>query len=119
MSDASTSVSDPALPPAERGLGGGVLNGDWPSRAADTVEQVVDSVRSKTTGPAIIASRAVVYGFVGVVLGVIALILLLVSAIRLLDSYLPRGVWLPDLILGVVLGLGGALLWRKRRPVIT
>jgi hypothetical protein len=79
------------------------------------VEHVVDTVRSKTTGPAIVASRAVVYGVVGAVLAIIAVTLSVAALIRVLDAYLPRGVWLPYLILGTVLGLTGALLWRKRR----
>ena len=114
MTDAPVSVDDPTSPAAPRGVGGGVLEGDWPVRAADTVERVVDTVRSKTTGPAIVASRAVVYGFVGAVLGIIAVTLLIAALIRVLDVYMPRGVWLPYVILGAVLGLVGALLWRKR-----
>jgi hypothetical protein len=116
MADAPASVTDPRPPVADHGVGGGVLSGDWPARAADTVERVVDSVRSKTTGPAIVVSRAIVYGFVGAVLATVALVLFLAALIRALDVYLPRGIWLPYLILGGLLGLSGALLWRKRRP---
>jgi hypothetical protein len=115
MTDAPVTVDDPTSPAAHHGVGGGVLEGDWPVRAADTVERVVDTVRSKTTGPAIVASRAVVYGVVGVVLAIIAITLLVVALIRVLDVYLPRSVWLPYMILGVVLGLVGAVLWRQRR----
>ena len=115
MTDAPVTVDDPTAPAAPRGVGGGVLEGDWPVRAADTVERVVDTVRSKTTGPAIVASRAVVYGVVGAVLAIIAVTLSVAALIRVLDAYLPRGVWLPYVILGTVLGLTGALLWRKRR----
>src|SRR5690349_25113812 len=102
MTDAPVSVADPTTADAPRGVGGGVLEGDWPVRAADTVERVVDTVRSKTTGPAIVASRAVVYGVVGAVLAIIAATLLIAAIIRVLDVYLPRGVWLPYLILGAV-----------------
>jgi len=115
MTDAPVTVDDPTAPAAPRGVGGGVLEGDWPVRAADTVERVVDTVRSKTTGPAIVASRAVVYGVVGAVLAIIAVTLSVAALIRVLDAYLPRGVWLPYVILGTVMGLTGALLWRKRR----
>jgi hypothetical protein len=93
-----------------------MIGGDWPTRAADTVERVVDTVRSKTTGPAIVISRVVVYGFVGLVLGIIAFVLLLIAVMRVLDAYLPLGVWLPDLIVGGLLGLAGLAMWRKRRP---
>ena len=76
MTDTPVSVDDPTSPPLHAGVGGGVLEGDWPVRAADTVERVVDTVRSKTTGPAIVASRAVVYGAVGAVLAIIAVTLM-------------------------------------------
>jgi hypothetical protein len=105
-----------ATPPPDAGLAAGVLGGDGPVRATDTVERVVDSVRSKTTGPAIVVSRVVVYGLVAAVLALVALVLVLVSLVRLLDVYLPRGVWLPDLILGAVLALAGGLAWHKRSP---
>lgn len=116
MSDVRPPVTATERPPADGGLAGGVIGGDWPARAADTVERVVDTVRSKTTGPAIVISRVVVYGLVGLVLGIIAFVLLLISLMRVLDSYLPLGVWLPDLIIGGVLGLVGLAMWRKRRP---
>jgi hypothetical protein len=116
MSDVRTMPPTPTTRTDDGGLGGGTLGGDWPVRAADTVERVVDTVRSKTTGPAIVISRAVVYGLVGVVLGIIALVLALGALIRGLDVLLPRGVWLPDLILGALTGLIGLILWRKRRP---
>jgi hypothetical protein len=116
MSDVRTVPPAPAPRATDGGPVDGALGGDWPVRAADTVERVVGTVRSKTTGPAIVASRAVVYGLVGVVLGVIALVLVVAALIRLLDVLLPRGVWLPDLVLGLVTGVIGLLLWRKRRP---
>jgi hypothetical protein len=98
------------------GLAAGMLGGDWPVRATDTVERVVDTVRSKTTGPAIVISRVVVYGLVAAVLGITALVLVLVALVRLLDAYLPRGVWLPYFILGAVLAVAGAVAWRQRAP---
>jgi hypothetical protein len=115
MSDVRTAPPAPA-PRATDGATDGPLGGDWPVRATDTVERVVETVRSKTTGPAIVASRAIVYGLVGVVLAIIALVLVVAAAVRVLDVLLPRGVWLPDLVLGVVTGVLGLLLWRKRRP---
>jgi hypothetical protein len=116
MSDVRPPASTTTTSPADTGLAGGVIGGDWPARAADSVERVVDSVRSKTTGPAIVISRVLVYGLVGVVLGIIALVLLLIALMRVLDSYLPQGVWLPDVIFGGLLGVAGLFSWRKRRP---
>ncbi len=103
-------------PEADRdgGLAQGLLGGDWPVRAADTIERVVDQVRSKTTGPAIIASRWIVYGLVAAFLGGAALLLLLIGLIRGLNVAIPGDVWIIYLILGVAFTVVGALLWRKR-----
>ena len=113
------STPQPAPPPtsdAPRDVaqGDGLLQGDWPVRAADAIERLVDQVRAKTTGPAIIASRWVVYGLVLAFLGIFALVLLVVGLVRGLDVAIPGDVWIVYAILGVVCLLGGLLLWRKR-----
>ena len=90
------------------------LGGDWPAKAAETIETVVDGVRRKTTGPAIVASRVVVYGIVAVVLGLIALVLVLITAVRLLDTVLPT--WGVHLLVGGVLTAAGAFCWTRRSP---
>lgn len=94
---------------------------DWPARAAGLVERYVGTVRDKTTGPVLSASRYVVYlstmALIGLVAGVLALILL----VRLLVSvtgYVP-GVdngesWLAYLVLGGIFLLVGLFLWRKK-----
>jgi hypothetical protein len=102
----------PVPPPADR---------DWPAQAADTIEQVVGTVRDKTTGPAITVARAVVYGTFAALVGTTCLLLLVVGSVRLLDSYLPDAVfgedhmWAAYLILGLVFVIAGAVLWRQRR----
>ena len=102
----------PVPPPPQR---------DWPAQAADTIEQVVGTVRDKTTGPAITVARAVVYGTFAVLVGTTCLLLLVVGSVRLLDSYLPDAVfgedhmWAAYLILGLVFVIAGAVLWRQRR----
>jgi hypothetical protein len=90
-------------------------DGDWPTQAADTVVRVVDSVRSKTTGPAITVARAVVYGLLAGILGVAALVLLAVGAVRAIDSYVPGEVWAAHLIVGSIFTLAGGFVWSKRR----
>jgi len=113
-------IPQPAARPsggeADRGAGpvDELLEGDWPVKAADTIERVVDQVRSKTTGPAIVASRWIVYGVVLAFLALAALVLLIVAVVRFLDIWIPGDVWIPYLILGLVFAIGGALLWRKR-----
>jgi hypothetical protein len=42
------------------------------------------------------------------------LLLLTIGFVRLLDAYLPQGVWLAYFLVGSVLMLFGLWLWRKR-----
>lgn len=104
----------PAPPPPER---------DWPAQAADTIERVVGSVRDKTTGPALTVARGVVYGTFAALVGTACLVVLVIMAIRLLDSYLPDAVfgedhmWAAYLILGVVFVVTGGVLWGRRHQI--
>lgn len=93
---------------------------DWPVQAAAKVETLVGQVRDKTTGPAITAARVVVFGTVILFAALLLVLLLTVGSFRLLGE-LSR--WLFDgrsypayLLFGILLGLGGLLMWRKRRP---
>lgn len=114
------STPQPAGPPptsdAPRDLaqGDGLLQGDWPVRAADAIERLVDQVRSKTTGPAIIASRWVVYGLVLAFLALAALVLFVIGLVRGLDVAIPGDVWIVYAILGAICLLAGVFLWTKR-----
>jgi hypothetical protein len=96
------------------GLGpvGDWLSGDWPVQAADRIDSVIGSVRRKTTGPAIVASRAVVYGLACVPFAIAAVVLLLVALVRGLDVLLPT--WTVHLILGAVLTAAGLFAWSRR-----
>lgn len=93
---------------------------DWPAQAADTIEQVVGSIRDKTTGPAITAARWVVYGTFAALVGLAVAILLAISAVRVMDVYLPdsvfgeRHTWVAHLIVGVVFSAAGMGLWSQR-----
>ena len=88
----------------------------WADQATDLIVQTVGTVRDKTTGPAITAGRAVVYGtFAGLVANV-ALILGLIAAIRVLTVYIPGNrVWVSYLIVGIPLCIIGIVLWAKAR----
>ena len=94
---------------------------DWPTKAADSIERLVGTVRDKTTGPALTVARAVVYGTFAALVGVAVLVLLIAGLVRLLDSYLPDSVfgedhmWASYLVLGVVFVVAGAVLWTRRR----
>jgi len=98
-------------------------NSDWPQKASQMVVQYVDTVRNKTTGPALVASRYAVYMFVIAIIGIIALILGFILLIRLLIistgklSFVESGQpWLAYFIVGGLCLLVGAFLWRKKEP---
>ncbi len=95
---------------------------DWPSEVADRIDSVVGAVRDKTTVPALEVARAVVYGAVVVVLATCIVVLLVIALLRLLYVYLPiqplaRRVWVADAIVSAIFLGGGALVWRRRRPL--
>lgn len=93
---------------------------DWPTKAADTIEHVVGTVRDKTTGPALTVSRGLVYGTFAAIVGVAALVFVVIALVRLLDSYLPDAVfgethtWAAHLITGLVFSIVGLFAWSKR-----
>lgn len=90
---------------------------DWTADAADTVEQVVATVRDRTVVPARAAAKAVVYGLLVGFFAATALILLAIGAFRFLDIWIPAGVWASYLIVGGILVIGGVLAWTKRNVV--
>jgi hypothetical protein len=89
---------------------------DWGLQATDTFVGLIDTVKTKTTGPLLKAVRALVYGLVIAVVGVVALIFTVIGLIRLINSYLPGDVWAAHLLLGGVFTLAGLVLWAKRTP---
>ncbi|MBV9661795.1 MAG: hypothetical protein JO337_11615 [Acidimicrobiales bacterium] len=94
---------------------------DWTSEIAGRIESTVALVRDKTTVPATLVARGLVFGLVVGVLAAAMLFLLVVALVRIADVYLPfqpvgRRVWVADAIASAIFLLGGALVWRKRRP---
>lgn len=96
---------------------------DWPARASATVVQYVGTVRDKTTGPALAASRNIVYAvaaaLIGVVIAIVGLVLLVRSLVAA-TAYFPfveeGETWLAYLSVGAIFLIGGLLLWRKKEP---
>ena len=97
---------------------------DWPAQAADTIVSVVEKVRDRTTGPAITATRAVVFGLLAM-LGTVALVIFSVLLLRVtvigVDAILDaadldrpgRAVWIAFFVDGALFLLIGLVLWRK------
>jgi hypothetical protein len=88
---------------------------EWAAKAADAVESVVDAVHDKVVRPAVVAGRAVVFGVLIAVVGLVVLILLAVGLVRLLDVYAFDGrVWASDALIGALLCGGGLAVWTRR-----
>jgi hypothetical protein len=96
----------------------GRADGDWAMQTADTIERLVETVRSNTSDRLISVTRLLVFGLVAAVVGTTALILFAIAVVRILDSYLPGGVWVAHLVLGGFFTLAGLLLWQQawKRP---
>jgi len=87
---------------------------DWTADVLDRLDHVIEVVRSNTTDRLLRIARLLVFGLIAGVVGLMALVLLIIAAIRLLDVVLPRGVWLPDVVLGAIFLGFGLFLWSKR-----
>ena len=106
--------------PANKGALPG-LPDDWPQQATAKVVDLVDTARTKTSGPAIKVSRAIVYGLVAALLGLLALPLFLIGLTRgvivLVDKMgvdHDKAVWISYAGIGTLMLLIGFLLWSKR-----
>ncbi len=89
---------------------------DWPTQAADALEQAVTLVRDKTVVPAQKATKVVVYGLLVGFFMFTAATLLIIGLFRGL-VILTGEVWLAYLICGGILVLTGAFLWTRRCKV--
>lgn len=89
------------------------MTGDWATQAADAIEHAVAAVRDKTVVPAQKATRAVVFGLLTVFFVGTAATLLVIGAFRGL-VILTSEVWIAYLVVGGILVVAGALLWRLR-----
>lgn len=99
---------------------GGLIPPEWSARAADTVIDTVATVRDKTTRPAQLAARGVVYGLVLAVAGTAAGILALVVVVRMYSNWMPGDVWVLYAVLAVAFLVGGFVcLARANRPTPT
>lgn len=106
-------TAGPSGPPSSNG----VIPAEWPTQAADTIVDTIGKVRDRTTKPAIVAARGLVYGLLGLVVGSVALVLLLVLIVRIYDNYSPIGVWLLYAVLAaLMIGAGTWLLKKANSP---
>ncbi|MGP8060164.1 MAG: hypothetical protein ACLP9C_11055 [Acidimicrobiales bacterium] len=105
----------PADPGAPKPAGVSGLTADWPKKAADTVDLVVDTIHDKALRPIIIGARAVVFGLLVAVLGLTVVTLVSVGILRLLDVYVfPGRIWASYAVLGLVFCAAGLWAWSQR-----
>ena len=91
----------------------GMIPADWPVQAADKIVDTIAMVRDKTTRPALVAARGLVYGLLAAVVGTIAFILVITLVVRLYDVYVPGNVWPIYAVLAVLFGGAGIVLLKK------
>ena len=93
---------------------------DWAPDLADTVERVVGTVREKTTDNVVKIARLIVFGLLGTLLGLTALILLVIILTRAMQALLDfavtpaRAVYISYFIVGGICCLLGVFLMKKR-----
>jgi hypothetical protein len=118
MSDQGSGSSVPTAGGTEK-PGAAVPTRDWTVEVTDRVGSIVSTVRDKTTVPITKIARAVVFGVLAATLGVAALILLVITLLRVIDVYLPfdpygRRVWVAYAALGAIFVAVGTFCWTKR-----
>jgi hypothetical protein len=88
--------------------------GDWTAQAADSIERVVAGIRGKTSVPLTTVARALVYGLVAGLMGILCLVFVAIVAVRILSAYVvQREVWAAYLVVGGIFVLPGVFLLRK------
>jgi hypothetical protein len=88
---------------------------DLPVKGADAVDAVVDFIQNKAVRPLTLATRAIVFGIVILTAAVVTLVLIAITAIRILTVYIPGNrVWVSDLIVGTIFVAGGVAAWTQR-----
>ena len=93
---------------------------NWAPDLAEQITTFVGNVRDKTTNNAVKAVRGVVFGLLGLFLGLVTIVLLLIISTRALQSLLDiwfewdKSVYLSYFVVGGILTLAGMLLMTKR-----
>jgi hypothetical protein len=82
--------------------------------------RVVDQIKSKTTRPATVVVRGLVYGLIAGLLGITIAVLAFIGLFRLVDRVrnlvIEDSVWLTYFVVGVLFIVIGAVLFASRKP---
>jgi hypothetical protein len=92
---------------------------DWPAEATALVVRVVDQAKAKTTRPAMLVARGIVYGLIAGLVGITIAVLLFIGLFRAVDILrelvVEDAVWLTYLVLGLVFTIAGAIVFSRRK----
>ncbi|MGH9088459.1 MAG: hypothetical protein ACRDYZ_10175 [Acidimicrobiales bacterium] len=121
MTDVGAGETGSARTKGPRGIGGGapasagMAGIEWPKKAADAIEMVVDTVHDKAIRPATLIARAVVFGILVAALVAVLVVMISIAVVRILDVYVfGRQLWASYTIVGGLLTLGGLGAWSMR-----
>ena len=95
---------------------------NWAPKLADTIVRVVESIRDKTTKKVLTTYRAIVFGVIAVIGGVVALVLVVIGLFRGVQALLDLGldhhnsVWISYLGVGALFTIAGLIAMKKRFP---
>lgn len=95
------------------------ISGDWTAQLTQKVEDVVSLIRDRTVRPVQTGVRYFIFGLVASVVLLLALVLFVVSVLRILDTEVPvfhTRVWASYLVVSGIFWTAGLLLSRMRRP---
>lgn len=91
------------------------LGDDWPGKAVDAIDLVVDTINDRVIRPIILVGRAIVFGLLIAAVATVVAVVVAVAALRLLDVYaFAHHVWISYAILGLLFSLVGLVIWSKR-----
>lgn len=111
-------MAEPTRPSPASSSDKRLIPAEWSVTAADTVVETIAKVRDKTTRPALVAARFLVYGIVVAVLAVTILVLLIVVGLRMFNNWVPGQLWIAYAGLAVIFIAAGLIcLRRANRPV--
>jgi hypothetical protein len=94
------------------------LSSRWPDQLAEGVESAVGLVRDKAVRPATTLAKALVYGPLAAIIGLTALVLVAIAAVRGLNVIPGFQDWISLCALGGLFTLVGLFLLRRGRSAL-
>ena len=100
--------------PALSGAASG--QGDWPSKVADAVEGLVDTLRSRSVRPLAAAARILAFSLIAVAMLLLLAAALAITVVRVLDIYaFTHHQYLSYVATGGIFALAGLFLFTLRK----